>query len=64
MHIDCYKILYMEWQLRCCGMCINLLQYNGQKRNYSNAKFPFPFGDYTDLLWWMWFKQLVLPIDH
>ena len=22
------------------------------------------FGDYTDLLWWMWFKQLVLPIDH
>ena len=22
------------------------------------------FGDNTDLLWWKWFKQLVLPIDH
>ena len=22
------------------------------------------FGDYTDLLWWKWFEQLVLPIDH
>ena len=22
------------------------------------------FGDYTDLPWWKWFKQLVLPIDH
>ena len=26
--------------------------------------FIIGFGDYTDILWWKWFKQLVLPIDH
>ena len=26
--------------------------------------FTIGFDDYTDLLWWKLFKQLVIPIDH
>ena len=48
--------------------------YKMLNKPYSSLSFETPwrlydvtaigFGDYTDLLWWMWFKQLVLPIDH
>ena len=37
---DCYKILYMPWQLCCHGMCKIVLQSGSQYLNFSKAKFP------------------------
>ena len=36
---DRYKLLYMARQLSCHGICKNLLQSDGQQRNYSKANF-------------------------
>ena len=35
------KILYTTRQLRCRGMCKNLLRSDGHQRKYSKAKFPW-----------------------
>ena len=39
----------------------NLYMWDSTMNWYSSS---IGFGDYTDLLWWKQFKQIVLPIDH